>query len=176
MGSRAATRVPDRVTFGAHAAEGRSRSIQLPPLEFSKERSAAGAGQSAPGGSDSALRHTSLGWRIPAARHVSEDGYGPRLTPECVENSDSHRPTVHRPRRSPQDTLWVFGPPSSGRERPGLLTSRGESRGLAAVGWGDRPPNRSQRQPLTVHAVVDNSAHGWRPRCFGTKTQPTGRF
>ena len=100
-------------------------------------------------------------------------GYGLRLTPECLSDSDSHRPTIHRLRRIPR------GKPhgSSDHPRPAAVLHRGKPhwRAHATVGWGDLPPGRSQRRPRKADAVVENSARGWRSCGCGTGRRPSPR-
>ena len=100
----------------------------IAPTELPKERSGADVGIR-DAGRRPTLHHTHLSWRIPGTDHMDSlscseaanrvpTDIGLRLTPECLEDNDSHRPTIHRLLQSPQSKAYG----SSGHPRPALPT------------------------------------------------------
>jgi len=106
----------------------------IAPTESPRNRSAAEPGHPREGGR-LGLRHTALGWRVPAADTPANGGSCGRPPPGNLTGNAGQRPTVHRlhPRRGHE------GPRASAAIRaPGRPPRRGAGRGAPAGRSGSR--------------------------------------
>jgi len=133
---------------------GASRPIHLPPLSLPRGGPLQAWEFAARKVGPHCNIHPSVGGYQPPV--TSGDGYGLRLTPDCLGDNDSHRPTIHRLLQSPRASPWVFRPPAP----PLAKTHAGDFHYPTVAEWGDASPGQSQRLPSrrTLHRVT--LAHG----------------
>lgn len=92
------------------------RAIQLPPLSCPRSGPPQPWRFTTPNAGPRCSIHPSVGGYQPPV--TPGGGYRLRLSPKCLADNDSHRPTIHRLLQSPREVPWVFGPPLSGRGSP----------------------------------------------------------
>jgi hypothetical protein len=139
----------------------------IAPTESPRNRSAAEPGHPREGGR-LGLRHTALGWRVPAADTPANGGSCGRPPPGNLTGNAGQRPTVHRPhpRRGHE------GPRASTAIRaPGRPPRRGAGRGAPAGRSGSRV-RRVTSPMLAIASGAEEPASG-RERCKAIAWGPT---
>ena len=140
-----------------------STGYPIAPTELPKEWSAATLGMHGPKTGPRCAIHPSEGGYQPPV--TPGGGYGLRLTPKCLQDSDSHRPFIHRLRQSSR------GEPheSSGHPNPVAVPGGSRPSGPTAAGWGDAPPEPEPTATWNGPRCTENSAHGWRSSGYETR-------